>query len=151
MNRRAVRTPAATRSPRSSTRRRDWPRPRRFRFRPATLFLSLAVGLIVGLTFLLSSYLRLDARWRYLIAINLVTLLAYAYDKLASAYGWLRIPERLLHLLAAAGGTPAAWVGQYLLRHKTQKESFRRRFWLIVVVQVVAIAAWIIADRSGWI
>ena len=53
--------------------------------------------------------------------------------------GWLRVPERLLHFLAFAGGTPFALLAQQLLRHKTVKRSFRVVFWVVAVAQVVLI------------
>jgi uncharacterized membrane protein YsdA (DUF1294 family) len=54
-----------------------------------------------------------------------------------------RVPESVLHLMALAGGTPAAFAGQRALRHKTAKQSFRAWFWVIVVAQTAALSAWV--------
>ena len=83
----------------------------------------------------------------FLAAINLATFGAYAYDKAVARRegpGRLRrVPETVLHALALAGGSPAAFAGQKLLRHKTLKQPFRSWFWAIVVVQVVCLSAWV--------
>jgi uncharacterized membrane protein YsdA (DUF1294 family) len=72
----------------------------------------------------------------WLVAINVVTAAAYAYDKLAAPRGGRRIRERTLWLLCAAGGVAGAWLVFLGLRHKTQHRSF----WL---VQTVATIAWV--------
>ena len=93
--------------------------------------------------------LVLAVRWAvhpltaYLLAINLSTFVAYAYDKRASTRERLRLPERSLHLLAAFGGSPAALAGQQLFRHKTRKRPFQVRFWVTVTMQAIVIVAWI--------
>jgi uncharacterized membrane protein YsdA (DUF1294 family) len=46
------------------------------------------------------------------------------------------VPERVLHGLALLGGSPGAWAGMRLFRHKTVKGSFRAVFWFILAAQV---------------
>jgi uncharacterized membrane protein YsdA (DUF1294 family) len=53
------------------------------------------------------------------------------------------VPERVLHLLALAGGTPAAFAAQRLFRHKTIKAPFRLQFTLIAAAQALLLAAWV--------
>jgi uncharacterized membrane protein YsdA (DUF1294 family) len=53
------------------------------------------------------------------------------------------VPERTLHFIAMAGGTPAAIFGQQVFRHKTLKGSFRRWFWVIAALQVVLVSLWL--------
>ena len=72
----------------------------------------------------------------YLISINLITFLTYAYDKRAARKHSRRTPERTLHILALLGGSPAALLAQQLLRHKTIKRSFQLTYWAIVISQV---------------
>jgi uncharacterized membrane protein YsdA (DUF1294 family) len=79
----------------------------------------------------------------YLVGVNVATLVLYAIDKFNAVRGWLRVPERLLHLVTFLGGTPAALIGQQLLRHKTLKGSFRAAFWLLLVLQAALIGLWI--------
>jgi uncharacterized membrane protein YsdA (DUF1294 family) len=73
--------------------------------------------------------------------VNVVTILLYGYDKYAAVYGGPRTPERLLHGIAIAGGTPGAYAAQQLFRHKTIKGSFRSRFLVIAIIQLAVIAA----------
>jgi uncharacterized membrane protein YsdA (DUF1294 family) len=74
----------------------------------------------------------------WLVAINLVTFVAYAWDKSQSRRsGARRVRERTLWILCLAGGVVGAWVAFFLLRHKTRHQSF----WL---VQTAASLLWIV-------
>lgn len=73
--------------------------------------------------------------------LNLATFLVFGWDKLAAVQGRSRIPERLLLVLAALGGSPGALVARPVFRHKTRKQPFSGWLTLIVFVQVVAIVA----------
>ncbi|MCE3261506.1 MAG: hypothetical protein K0R43_585 [Pseudoduganella sp.] len=75
-------------------------------------------------------------------------LIAYARDKQAARQARPRTPERTLLLLGLAGGWPGALVAQQLLRHKSVKPSFQRKFWLTVVLNGAALLA---ALQAGWI
>jgi len=122
-------------------RRRRWP------FPPIVAGFFVAGAVLTALTaFLLVAHLQAGALLAYLLAVNLVTFGAYLYDK-SVARGELplwRVPEATLHLLALAGGTPAAIAAQQRLRHKTQKPSFRNWTWLIIAIQIAGIAAFLI-------
>lgn len=72
----------------------------------------------------------------WLIAINLVTGAAYAFDKVAGRRGGRRIREQMLWLLCLFGGVGGAWLVFFGMRHKTQHRSF----W---VVQSVATVLWV--------
>jgi uncharacterized membrane protein YsdA (DUF1294 family) len=82
----------------------------------------------------------------YLVGIGIVTFLVYGFDKRQAKGQRTRVPENVLHIMALIGGTPGALLGQKLFHHKTQKQSFRRVFWAIVVLQIVAVAAVIYAQ-----
>lgn len=73
--------------------------------------------------------------------LNLLTFAAFARDKRAAMRRAPRVPEASLLFLAALGGTPAALVGQRMLRHKTSKQPFARRLALIALVQMLLAAA----------
>jgi len=47
------------------------------------------------------------------------------------------VSERTLHLLSLACGWPGALLAQQLLRHKSAKQEFLRRFWACVVLNVL--------------
>lgn len=75
----------------------------------------------------------------YVLA-SLVCFIVYAADKSAARKGSWRVSENTLHLLAVIGGWPGAICAQQMLRHKTQKASFRAVFWVTVVVNVLVFA-----------
>jgi uncharacterized membrane protein YsdA (DUF1294 family) len=108
----------------------------------------LAFGL---LTFLLAAIgaavlavLGLDVVLSWLLAITLVTFLAYGYDKLVAGSRRTRVPESVLLALTFAGGTVGALLGRWLFHHKTAKGSFRLKFWLVVALQVVLLSAYLL-------
>src|SRR5664280_1063925 len=115
----------------------------RARRRTMTGALVLTLGLAVTGTFLLHGYLpALDWVQSWLLAVTGFTFLTYGYDKLVAGTGATRVPERALLTLVFAGGTVGALLGMRLFHPKTSKESFLERFWLVVAVQVVAVAGW---------
>ena len=76
----------------------------------------------------------------YLASINVAAFAAFASDKRRAIQGASRIPERTLLRLAMLGGTSGALAAQQLLRHKTRKEPFRTRLWLIAATQGVLLS-----------
>jgi uncharacterized membrane protein YsdA (DUF1294 family) len=78
--------------------------------------------------------LSLTLAW--LVAINVATAAAYAYDKSAARRGGRRVRERTLWILCLAGGVGGAWLVFFGMRHKTRHRSF----W---IVQGVATVAWV--------
>ena len=72
----------------------------------------------------------------WLLVVNVVTAVAYAWDKTQARRGNRRIPERTLFLLNLAGGFGGAWLVFFGMRHKT----LHRSFWF---VQSVATILWI--------
>ncbi len=87
---------------------------------------------------MLTSLLHAIPPWlllAWLVAVNVATAAAYAYDKVAARRGARRIRERTLLLLDLAGGVVGAWLVFFGMRHKTQ----HRRFW---IVQSLATVLW---------
>ena len=82
----------------------------------------------------------------YLTA-SIVTLAVYAIDKARARRGARRVSESTLNLLAFVGGWPGAIIAQQTLRHKTIKASFRRKFWMAVVANILLF----IAIASPWV
>jgi uncharacterized membrane protein YsdA (DUF1294 family) len=72
----------------------------------------------------------------WLLAINVVTAGAYAWDKLSARRSGRRVRERTLWLLCLLGGVVGAWIVFFGMRHKT----LHRSFW---AVQIVASILWI--------
>jgi uncharacterized membrane protein YsdA (DUF1294 family) len=81
----------------------------------------------------------LDAWIAWLVAINLVTLLTYGYDKAIAGSGMMRVPETVLLELGFLGGTPGALAAMQLFRHKTAKRAFQQKFWLVTAAQFVVL------------
>lgn len=83
----------------------------------------------------MSVLLELMLAW--LLAINVVTAVVYAWDKTQARRGGRRVPERTLFVLNFAGGFGGAWLVFFVMRHKTRHRSF----WL---VQSLATILWIV-------
>ena len=75
------------------------------------------------------------------LVVSAMTFILYGVDKAAAVAGRRRISERALILLGLACGWPGAILGQQLFHHKTRKTSFRRAFWVSVVLNVTAFIA----------
>lgn len=69
--------------------------------------------------------------------MSLLTFAVYGLDKRAARRNDARVSERALHLLAATGGWPGAWLGQRVFRHKTRKQPFRTVFWVTLIPLLV--------------
>lgn len=96
-----------------------------------------ALLLLVGLVVVLDQPQSLPvwlALW--VAAFSIATYGVYAYDKSQAQADGLRVPEAVLHLLGALGGTPGAFVAMRVLHHKNKKRDFQAIFWLIVATQV---------------
>lgn len=115
---------------------------------PAAVALTITLGLAVTGTFVLHASLSaLDWVQSWLLTITGTTFLTYGYDKLIAGTGATRVPERVLLALAFTGGTLGAIAGMRFFHHKTSKESFLKRFGVIVAIQAVAVAGWYIFLR----
>ena len=76
-----------------------------------------------------------------LAAINLVAFALFGLDKALARVGRRRVRESTLLWLALIGGTPGAYAGRRLFRHKTRKEPFSSRLFGIAVLQAIVIGA----------
>ena len=70
-----------------------------------------------------------------LLALNLITFIAYGIDKRKAKKSRWRISESSLLLLALIGGSVGAWLGLKVWRHKTQHKKFYIGIPVIMVVQ----------------
>ena len=83
---------------------------------------------------LLSQITPEDAVGWILIA-NIVAYILFYADKKASESHSRRISEKMLLLWCAVGGSVGGYMAMRHFRHKTQKQSFRYRFFIIVGIQ----------------
>lgn len=96
---------------------------------------------------MLASLSTLELLTYYLIAVNFIAFAAFGIDKaLAEANRW-RISEATLLLLALIGGTPGAYAGRHLFRHKTRKQPFSNELHGIVALQSFV---FIFGTVMGW-
>lgn len=72
----------------------------------------------------------------WFLLASVLTFVIYGGDKMAARRGWSRVPESTLLVLGLVGGWPGAVVGQQLFRHKTQKQPFKRYFFITVVLNI---------------
>ena len=75
----------------------------------------------------------------YLAIINIVTMVAFALDKIAALEKKWRISIITLLGLALIGGSLGALIGMYLFHHKTKKDYFKIGVPLIIVMQVMVL------------
>ncbi len=99
----------------------------------------LALGLTGGIGALLWRT-GLAPHWAALIGINAATFACYGFDKRRARIAGRRVPEAFLHLLALLGGSPGAFAGQQLFRHKTRDRRFRLIFLGTVALQIAVVA-----------
>ena len=76
-------------------------------------------------------------------AVNLMTFLVYWHDKYAASKRRWRTSESTLHTWSLAGGWPAAWLAQQVLRHKSSKASFQSGYWASVLGHGALLAGWL--------
>ena len=75
-------------------------------------------------------------------AFNLVTWLAFGFDKWRAGRKQRRVPEFTLALLGALGGWPGGLVGMKTFRHKTAKWTFQLKYALALVPFAAEVWAW---------
>lgn len=101
--------------------------------------LALAVFTLLGM---LSGMVLL-----FISIVNALTYWLYAQDKEAALLGNRRIPEQSLHILSFLGGWPTAWLAQERLRHKTQKQPFRKIYFCTIALNILLIL-WLISPLN---
>jgi len=79
------------------------------------------------------------------VSLSIVTFLVYGFDKRRARRGGRRIRERTLHLLAAAGGWPGAFLGRRVFHHKTRKRVFTVVLWTVALLHL---ALWFLLLRG---
>jgi len=78
----------------------------------------------------------------YFLSINLVTFLAFAWDKAKAEHKQRRMSEYTLLSLSILGGAAGSLLGMYLCRHKTRKPLFFVGEPLLLAVQVGFLLWW---------
>ena len=84
----------------------------------------------------------------YVIAINFAAFAAFGIDKMLAEANAQRISESRLLSLALIGGSPGAYAGRHLFRHKTRKQPFSNMLHAIAALQLIGLVA-LVAWRSA--
>ncbi|MGN0675288.1 MAG: DUF1294 domain-containing protein [Oscillospiraceae bacterium] len=74
----------------------------------------------------------------YLLAISFIACIVTAADKSLARNKWRRVPEKVLFLIAAAGGSAAMYITMFAVRHKTKHKRFMIGLPLIMLAQASA-------------
>ena len=77
------------------------------------------------------------------VSFSLVTFVVWGVDKCKAEREAWRIPEKTLLLLAFFGGWPGAWFAAKVFRHKSSKQSFRRKLLAVTALNLV-VFGWIL-------
>ncbi|MES2575169.1 MAG: DUF1294 domain-containing protein [Bacteroidota bacterium] len=77
----------------------------------------------------------MDVLFCYFLVLNGITFTLMGYDKHLAKTQKQRISERTLLTCVFFGGTVGSGLGMLTFRHKTSKNSYLFKFWLIVVTQ----------------
>lgn len=80
-----------------------------------------------------------------LVVLNFIAFAAFGVDKAAAEAGRWRIAEATLLGWALIGGTPGAYAGRALFRHKTRKQPFSATLHRVAIGQAIALAV-----LAGW-
>lgn len=97
------------------------------------------------LTALLTPIVTRENLATFVVVINFAAFAAFGIDKTLARAGRRRISELSLLKLAFFGGSPGAYAGRYLFRHKTRKQPFSGELHTIAGFQVAALALF-----AGW-
>ncbi|MFC6053401.1 cold-shock protein [Acinetobacter sp. Ac_877] len=107
----------------------------------------LCIGYILLLAVLTLSGLFSGIFLLFISLMNAATYWFYMQDKEAAQLNKQRVPENSLHLLAFLGGWPAAWLAQQRLRHKTQKQPFRKIYFCTIAFNILLIL-WLVSPLN---
>lgn len=87
----------------------------------------------------LLSHVKPEEGLLWIFVANVVTYILFYADKKASEAHNRRISEKMLLLWCAVGGSVGGYMAMHRFRHKTKKQTFRFRFFMIVGIQVLLI------------
>ncbi|WP_304198429.1 DUF1294 domain-containing protein [Flavobacterium alvei] len=73
----------------------------------------------------------------YFLILNGIAFALTAYDKQLAKAQKRRFSERTLLSFIFFGGTIGSGLAMLIFRHKTAKNSYLLKFWVIVIVQIL--------------
>ncbi len=81
----------------------------------------------------------------YILVMSFITLVLYGRDKKLSRGGDIRIKEKTLLAMAAAGGALGAFAARYIFSHKTKKLYFSIVIGVSLVLQALVLLAMLLS------
>lgn len=99
----------------------------------------IALGSSMAIGYYLHFHYKISILIAGMIALNISALLFMSIDKASAQRGSFRIPEKLLLLMAALGGTIGIFLGSQLFKHKRAKGSFYLLLFIIFAFQIFLI------------
>lgn len=75
----------------------------------------------------------------YFVLLNLISLIAFGYDKKMAVTGGWRISEKRLFFLALMGGALGIFLGMKAFRHKTKQLLFSYGMPALVMLNMIII------------
>ena len=102
----------------------------------------MQIGIIIYIVFMLvAGFSKLLPPYTLLFVslMNVLSYWLYAQDKEAAQLGNRRIPEQTLHIVDSLGGWCGGWLAQQKLRHKTQKQPFRKIYFCTIFFHLLLI------------
>ena len=111
---------------------------------------AMQIGIVIYIVFMLiASFSKLLPPYTLLFVslMNVVSYWLYAQDKEAAQLGNRRVPEQTLHIVDSLGGWCGGWLAQQKLRHKTQKQPFRKIYFCTIVFHILLIG-WLISPLN---
>ncbi|MGL2988548.1 DUF1294 domain-containing protein [Flavobacterium sp. RSSA_27] len=83
--------------------------------------------------------IAMDILLYYFLILNVIGFLLTVVDKQQAKSHKQRISETTLLTFVFFGGTVGSGLAMLLFRHKTSKTSYLLKFWLIMILQILAI------------
>ena len=84
----------------------------------------------------------------YFLIVNSISFLLIAYDKYLAKNQKNRISEKMLLGFVLISGTIGSGLAMLIFRHKTAKRSYLFKFWVIAILQIVAIVLYFKNNKS---
>ena len=82
----------------------------------------------------------MDEMILYFTAISILSFLLFGLDKQKAKQNKRRISEFTLLLVSFLGGSLGSFLAMFIFRHKTSKTSFKIKFGLILLAQILIIS-----------
>ena len=82
----------------------------------------------------------MDEMILYFTAISILSFLLFGLDKQKAKQNKRRISEFTLLLVSFLGGSLGSFLAMFNFRHKTSKTSFKIKFGLILLAQILIIS-----------